>query len=105
MRVDTHTTEQPVAPKRSPTRSPTQATGITDARVNGRVHIVEKDELDNLALEPERLNPDDNAHLVQGIMMKVDEAYLHCPRAFRFSELWNTDVIEQNKSRSLKSLV
>ena len=73
-------------------------------RVNGRVKIVELDEIKDMGLSPEVLNPDDNANLVQGIALSIDEAYFHCPRSFQFAELWNTEKIEANKKRSLKEL-
>ena len=66
----------------------------TTARVNGRIELV----------EPEVLNPDQNSGLNQGILVHVDEAYLHCPRAFRFAELWNTETIDANAKLSLKDL-
>ena len=74
------------------------------ARVNGRVRIVEGEELERRGLAPEVLNPDANSGLVQGIELSIDEAYFHCPRSFQFAELWNTDVIDANKGKSLKSL-
>lgn len=76
----------------------------TTARVNGRVEVLERAELGARGIEPEILNPDNNAGLVQGILVHVDEAYLHCPRSFRFAELWNTQNIEANAKLSLKDL-
>ena len=29
---------------------------------------------------------------LQGILVEVDEAYTHCPRALKFAELWNPDA-------------
>lgn len=76
----------------------------TTARVNGRVELLEPERLAAMGIEPELLNPDGNSALVQGILVHVDEAYLHCPRSFRFAELWNTATIEANARRSLKDL-
>jgi predicted pyridoxine 5'-phosphate oxidase superfamily flavin-nucleotide-binding protein len=76
----------------------------TTARVNGRVELVEPAQLAEMGIEPEVLNPDQNSGLTQGILVHVDEAYLHCPRAFRFAELWNTGTIEANSKLSLKDL-
>lgn len=74
------------------------------ARVNGRVRVVEPDEMKKLGITPEVLNPDGNAGLIQGLMLMVDEAYFHCPRSFQFAELWNTDTIASNRKRSIKDL-
>jgi uncharacterized protein len=73
-------------------------------RVNGRISVVEADELRRRAIAPELLHADDNSGLVQGLLLAVDEAYFHCPRAFRFAELWNTETIAANRSRSIKDL-
>lgn len=73
-------------------------------RVNGRVRVVERAELESMGMTPEVLHPDGNSGLVQGLMLSVDEAYLHCPRSFRFAELWNTEAITRNSGLSLKDL-
>jgi PPOX class probable FMN-dependent enzyme len=74
------------------------------ARVNGRVEVVEKEELEALALAPEVSWTDDNSRFVQGLRLNVDEAYLHCPRSFKFADLWNTETIAANADLSLKDL-
>lgn len=75
----------------------------TTARVNGRVRVLDKGEVQRMGVAaPELHNPDRNAVLVQGIAVDVDEAYLHCPRAFKFSELWSADVIAANAGRSVR---
>ena len=73
-------------------------------RVNGRVRVIEPDELGKRGIAPELSNPDGNSRLVQGLLLHVDEAYFHCPRSFQFAELWNTETIAANRSRSLKDL-
>jgi len=73
-------------------------------RVNGRVRVVEPAELDVMGLAPEVSFTDGNSHLVQGLMLTVDEAYFHCPRSFKFADLWNPATIAANKSLSLKDL-
>ncbi len=60
-------------------------------RVNGRVTILAKEELDRMKVELSLNNPDDNSKKLQGILVEVDEAYTHCPRALKFAELWNPD--------------
>ena len=74
------------------------------ARVNGRVELIEPEQLAERGIAPEVLDPDGNSGLVQGILVHVDEAYLHCPRSFKFAALWDTDTIEENRSLSLKDL-
>jgi hypothetical protein len=41
---------------------------------------------------------------VQGILLDIDEAYFHCPRSLRFSNLWDTATIEANAQISIKGL-
>ena len=60
-------------------------------RVNGSVTIVDKDELDRLEVALEVNNPDDNAKVLQGLVVAVDESYSHCPRSLHFAEFWSTD--------------
>jgi len=67
-------------------------------RVNGSVEIIQKDTIFKLLETVEVKKTDKDAILIQGLLLKVDEAYPHCPRAFTFSDLWNTEVIETNKS-------
>lgn len=71
-------------------------------RVNGRVQVIESEELQGL--QPEVGWSDANAGLVQGLKLSVDEAYLHCPRAFKFANLWNSETIGGNSKLSLKDL-
>jgi predicted pyridoxine 5'-phosphate oxidase superfamily flavin-nucleotide-binding protein len=73
-------------------------------RVNGRVRVVEPEELEVAGLVPEVGFTDQNSTLVQGLMLTVDEAYFHCPRSFKFADLWNTDAIQANAALSLKDL-
>jgi PPOX class probable FMN-dependent enzyme len=63
-------------------------------RVNGRATAIDvKDDLLDGAA-PEVLWQDDNTKVLQGMLIEVSEAYAHCPRAFLFSKLWETDRIE-----------
>ena len=66
-------------------------------RVNGSVRILDKQEVDALIEKMEVNSPDDNSILIQGLLLSVDEAYTHCPRALQFSDLWNTQTIEANQ--------
>ncbi len=74
------------------------------ARVNGRVEVLDGDAIAARGIETEVNNPDDNAGLVQGFLLHIDEAYFHCPRSMQFAKLWDTETIETNSARSIKSL-
>ena len=67
-------------------------------RVNGRVKLIDKEELERLEIELEVNNPDDNSRVQQGIVVEIEEAYGHCPRALAFSKFWDTEQIEENKN-------
>ncbi len=72
--------------------------GLSEAvRVNGRVNIVSRDELDRRGIERSVYNPDLERDLLQGIIVEVEEAYGHCPRAMNYSDLWNPDTIEDRR--------
>lgn len=73
-------------------------------RVNGRVRLASAEALADRQVQPELYYTDDNSTLVQGVLMDIDEAYFHCPRAFQFASLWDTDTIRENAGRSIKSL-
>jgi predicted pyridoxine 5'-phosphate oxidase superfamily flavin-nucleotide-binding protein len=68
------------------------------ARVNGRVTELDSNEVRAHGVDVEIFNSVSNSALIQGLIVHVDEAYLHCPRALRFSELWNIDTIKSNQS-------
>jgi uncharacterized protein len=68
-------------------------------RVNGTAHVVDADEVRRVAGEPSLHNPDEDAHLLQGLVVEVEQAYSHCPRSFAFADVWNTDTIQQNRTR------
>ena len=73
--------------------------GVNDTvRVNGRVTIVEKAELDQRNVELSLYELDDNSKHLQGIIIEVEEAYGHCPRALKFSDLWNVETIAANQA-------
>jgi PPOX class probable FMN-dependent enzyme len=74
------------------------------ARVNGRVEVLERDAIESLVGQPEVFFSDENTRLIQAIRVDIDEAYLHCPRAFQFAALWDADTLAENSGRSLKSL-
>mgnify|MGYP003575099841 FL=1 len=63
-------------------------------RVNGKVRVIDKAEMPHVRLEVH--NPDDKAEILQGLMLDVDESYSHCPRALKFSRLWDVDEITKN---------
>ena len=47
-------------------------------------------------LSPETLWADDNTKVLQGLLVEVDEAYAHCPRAFLFSKLWDPERLAES---------
>jgi hypothetical protein len=65
-------------------------------RVNGRVSIVDRDELQRQGIDAEVFESDDHTEILQAWRVQVDQAFAHCPRAFRFSRLWDTDIITEN---------
>jgi PPOX class probable FMN-dependent enzyme len=70
--------------------------GVTDVvRVNGWVSIVPREELDRQRVEESMSNPDGDRGVQQGIVVKVQEAYSHCPRALTYSDLWNVETIQR----------
>jgi hypothetical protein len=68
-------------------------------RVNGRAIIVSKEELTRRRIELSLHNPDTNAIALQGLVIAVEEAYTHCPRALKFSDLWNVETIQKNQKK------
>lgn len=63
-------------------------------RINGRVKVVDQSELNGTRLEVN--HPDDKAKVLQGLLVDVEESYSHCPRALKFSDLWNVEQIARN---------
>ena len=75
--------------------------GINDTvRVNGKASVVNKDELDKQNIELALYETDDNSRHLQGMLIEVEEAYSHCPRALKFSKLWDAEEIGSNKASS-----
>ena len=73
--------------------------GVNDTvRVNGTVTIVNKEELERQKVELELYWTDDNSKHLQGIIINVEESYGHCPRAYNFAKLWDTDQIAENQA-------
>ncbi|MBS35142.1 MAG: hypothetical protein CMO26_04355 [Thiotrichales bacterium] len=70
-------------------------------RVNGSVRAVDADEVAGMGVEPEVYRADRNTSMIQGLLLTVHESYFHCARSIMFSDLWNTDNIEQNKELKL----
>ncbi len=72
--------------------------GLNDTvRINGRVSIVDKEDLDRQNIELSLYEYDDNSKHLQGMLIEVTESYGHCPRAFNFSRLWDVDTISANQ--------
>ena len=72
--------------------------GLNDTvRVNGRVSVVTKEELERQNIELSLYETDDNSKHLQGMLIEVEAAYGHCPRALNFSHLWAPEDIATNK--------
>jgi uncharacterized protein len=72
--------------------------GISEVvRVNGRVTIVSRELLDGHQVERSMYNPDGDRTVQQGIVIEVEEAYTHCPRAMNYSRLWDEEEIRRRK--------
>lgn len=63
-------------------------------RVNGRVTVIDGSELSDVQLEV--FNPDEKAEILQGLLLDIEESYSHCPRALKFSKLWDVEEISRN---------
>ncbi len=73
--------------------------GVNDTvRVNGRVTIVDQEELNRRDVEVSLYEPDERGYHLQGIIIEVDEAYGHCPRALHFSRFWDPETIAENQA-------
>ena len=74
--------------------------GLNDTvRVNGTVTIVDREELERQKVELSLYWTDDNAKHLQGIVVNVEESYTHCPRAYNFAKLWDTEQITANRTQ------
>lgn len=67
-------------------------------RVNGRVSVLDTEGGRLQGIAPDVFDPDDNTRVLQGLLIEVDEALSHCPRAFTFSKLWDTESIEKTRA-------
>ena len=75
--------------------------GLADTvRVNGQVKLVSREDLDRYNVEHAIYSPDGDKSLQQGIVVEVDEAFGHCPRALNYSDFWNLDEIERRQGAS-----
>jgi hypothetical protein len=63
-------------------------------RINGRAKVVDRAELKDVQVEV--FNADERAEILQGLLLDVEESYSHCPRALKFSKLWDVDEISKN---------
>ncbi len=73
--------------------------GVNDTvRINGTISIVNREELEQQKVELSLYWTDDNAKHLQGIIINVEESYTHCPRAYNFAKLWDTEQITENQT-------
>jgi PPOX class probable FMN-dependent enzyme len=68
-------------------------------RVNGQATIVDKPELERLNIALSLHYTDDNSKLLQGLLIEVEEAFAHCPRALKFSNLWDMETIGAHQAK------
>jgi PPOX class probable FMN-dependent enzyme len=72
--------------------------GIAEVvRVNGRVTFVSRQALDGHQVERSMFNPDGDRAVQQGIVVEVEEAYTHCPRAINYARLWDVEQIQRRQ--------
>ena len=64
------------------------------------IAVVDAEEMERRSVELSVYEPDENAQMLQGLLIEVEEAYIHCPRALNFSSLWDTETIENNRRES-----
>ena len=73
--------------------------GVNDTvRVNGRVTIVSQEDLERRNIDVALYELDERSHHLQGIIIEVEESYGHCPRALKFSQLWDVEEITNNQT-------
>jgi len=63
-------------------------------RINGRVKVIDRSDLKDIRAEV--FNADERAEILQGLLIDVEESYSHCPRALKFSKLWDAEEISKN---------
>ena len=73
-------------------------------RINGQVEPVDKSTIFDEPNVGDSPLYSENSEIVQGLRIRIEEAYFHCPRSFEFADLWNTKRIRENKNRSITSL-
>ncbi len=75
--------------------------GINETvRVNGKVTIVSKEDLEANKVAVSLYETDDRSKHLQGMLIEVEEAYTHCPRALNFSHLWDAEEVAKNQANS-----
>ena len=73
--------------------------GLNDTvRINGTITIVDREELERQKVALSLYWTDDNAKHLQGVIINVEESYTHCPRAYNFAKLWDTEQITTNRT-------
>jgi len=66
-------------------------------RVNGSIKLLDVEAVNKYTTTVEVFNPDETSEMIQGLLISVEEAYRHCPRALSFSDLWNVETIKGNR--------
>jgi predicted pyridoxine 5'-phosphate oxidase superfamily flavin-nucleotide-binding protein len=66
-------------------------------RVNGYVKELSPEALEKIVSQPEVFNPDKKVNFAFGLLVTINESYLHCPRSLKFADIWNEEAILINK--------
>lgn len=69
-------------------------------RVNGCVKEISPEALEKIVSQPEVLNPDKKVNFAFGLLVTINESYLHCPRSLKFADIWNEKIIYENKGHT-----
>ncbi|MBF0277391.1 MAG: pyridoxamine 5'-phosphate oxidase family protein [SAR324 cluster bacterium] len=67
-------------------------------RVNGTARRFSREDIAKENIEMEIFDPDEEAKILQGLYITVEESYSHCPRSSIFSRVWDPEVIVRHKS-------
>ena len=70
------------------------------ARINGRVSVLREGMERFEQLQVEVFKPDYRTNVLQALLVTVTESFGHCPRALKFSDLWNIETISSHIARS-----
>jgi hypothetical protein len=67
-------------------------------RVNGYMKEISPEAIEKIVSQPEVFNPDKKVNFAFGLLVTINESYLHCPRSLKFADIWNEESILKNKA-------